>query len=400
MPVDRGLAHDLADALVDLYRDVEMRMAAELAQRLAAGIEAPDWAQRKLSAVGQLRRWAQTLLRRLDGRMADEVAQALILAYVRGGNEALNEIARLQSTHPEWLRAAQLDNPGPRFAEMIAARAAGHAAQLAEVRGALPGAEALQRLMFSLVGKIRGAHTRILRWELDSYRTVVARAAAEVLLGLVTRRRAAQVAWEKLLAEGITGFTDKAGRHWELAAYVEMAVRAGVAQAAVEGHLDRLKAAGLDYVIVSNAPGECELCRPWEGKVLSRVGSGARTIQLTHTLRPAELVTVHIAGSVAEAVLAGLMHPNCRHSFSLYLPGVTVAPTDTEDPEGDAARRKLRYLERGVRHWKKREVAAIDPAAGRKAKAKVRVWQARIRDHVADTGLIRQPPRERIGVAR
>lgn len=400
MPVDRTIAHDLAEALADLYRDVELRMAAELASRLAAGIEAPDWAQRKLSAVGTLRRWMRQLLRRLDGRMADEVAQAVILAYIRGGSAALQELARLQSTHPEWLRLAELDNPAPRFEALIAARAAGTAAQLAQVRSALPGAEALQRLMFSLVAKIRGAHTRILRWELDSYRTVVARASADVLLGTVTRRRAAQTAWEKLLGEGITGFTDKGGRNWELASYVEMAVRATTAQAAVEGHLDRLKAAGLDYVIVSNAPGECELCRPWEGKVLSRVGSGARTIQMPHRLRPGETVTVHIAGSVAEAVLAGLMHPNCRHSFSIYIPGVTEAPTDTEDPEGDKARQRLRYLERQVRHWKKRAAAAIDPAAAAPAKAKVKWYQEKIRDHVAVTGLIRQPARERIGVAR
>lgn len=401
MPVDRTLAQDLAQALVDLYTEAQDRLAVDLARRLGQGVDSPDWATNKLAALGTLRRWAEQLLRRLDGAMADEVARALILAYARGGTAAMDELARLQSTHPEWLRLAEVTNPGPALREMVAARTAGLAAELAQVRTALPGVEALQRLTFSLVSKLRGTHLRILRWELDAYRDVIARTSSDVLLGTTTRRRAAQIAWERLLSGGVTGFVDKAGRNWELASYVEMAVRSTVAQAAVEGHLDRLGAAGLDLVIVSDAPQECVRCRPWEGKVLDRTGvGGARTIQLEHAIHDGQMVDVEIAGSVAEAIAAGLMHPNCRHSLSAYLPGVTKIPTHTEDPEGDKARQQLRYLERKVRHWKRREAAVIDPAAKKPAAVQVRAYQARIREHVAATGLHRQSGREQIGVAR
>lgn len=400
MPVDRGLATDLAEGLGDLYRDVEARLAADLARRLASGIEAPGWAQRKLSAIGKLRRFVAGLLGRLNGVMAEEVGQALVLAYMRGRGEALDELARLQSTHPEWLRAAQLDDPGPRFAEMIAKRNAGLARELAQVKDALPGADALQRLMFSLIAKIQGTHLRILRWDLDAYRTVVARASTDTLIGTKTRLQAAQSAMDQLVSQGITGFTDKAGRNWELASYVEMATRSTVAQASVEGHLDRLKAAGIGLVIVSDHAGECALCRPWEGKVLAVSGPpGPRTIQVPSAVSD-ELVTVHIAGTLAEAFAAGLMHPNCRHSISAFLPGATRIPTHTADPEGDKARQRLRYLERQVRKHKRLEAGALDKAAAKAQRAKVRVWQGRIRDHVKVTGLIRQSQREQIGVAR
>lgn len=399
MPVDRTLAQDLADRLAAMYADAERRLAADIAHRLAQGIDAPDWATQKLAGLHRLRLWVAQLLRRLDGQMAAEVEQAVILAFIRGGRAAMDELARLQSTHPEWLRAAEVTDPGPRLAEAIATRTALTAAQLAEIRQALPQIDAVQRLAFSLVSKLRGAHLRITRWAEDAYRSVVGAASADVLLGTTTRRAAAQRAWEQLLTQGITGFTDRAGRNWNLATYVEMATRSTVAQAAVEGHLDRLAAADLDLVIVSDAPGECALCRPWEGKVLSRTGPpGARTVQVPHTLRRSETVTVHIAGSVAEAVLAGLMHPNCRHSLSAFLPGVTRIPTHTEDPEGDEARQQLRHLERRLRAWKLREESVIDPAAHDRAKAKVREYQARIRDHVAATGLIRQPNREQINL--
>lgn len=398
MPVDRPLAADLADNLVTLYQQAETRLAADLARRLASGMDSPTWVEDKLRGLTTLRRFSENLVSRLDSVMADEIAQSTILAYIRGGNAAMDDLGRAQSTHPEWLRAAGITNPNDRLRAMIERRQAGVAAQLAQARRALPGADAIARLAFSLTTQLRGTHLRIARWQLDSYREVIAAGSApEVLLGITTRRRASQIAWEGLLSQGITGFVDRSGRGWNLASYVEMASRSTVAQAAVEGHLDRLGAAGLDLVIVSNAPQECEKCRPWEGKILTRGGPGGRrTVQVEHGTRDGELVDVHVAGSVDQAVSAGLMHPNCRHSLSAYLPGVTRIPTNTEDPEGDKARQQLRALERKVRASKLKAEAAIDPAARKVHEAKTRQLQGQIREHVKATGLIRQPSREQI----
>lgn len=398
---DNDLAEQLARTLVDLYSDVQTRLAAYLARRLAAGMQSPTWAEEKLAAIGTVRRWAETLLARLDGPLGEHVAQAVVLAYMRGGQEALQELARLQSTHRDWLARAELSDPSPVLRRIIASRQASLLAQLGEVRATLPGAAAINRLVLSLVSQLRGTHLRILRWQLDAYRDVIARAAApDVLAGLATRRRAAQVAWEQLLSRGITGFVDRAGRRWELASYVEMATRSTVAQSLVEGHLDRLSAAGLDLVMVSNSPRECSRCRPWEGKILARSGlDGRRTVQVESAVSD-RMVTVQVAGSLAEAVTDGLLHPACTHRLNAFLPGATRIPTNTANPQGYADRQRLRELERRVRKWKLREAAAIDPAAKRTATAKVREVQAEIRDHVNATGLIRQRAREQIGVAR
>ncbi|MFY1658570.1 phage minor capsid protein [Micromonospora sp. WMMD1274] len=334
MPVSRTIAEDLARVLVELYAAAETQLAIDIARRLSEGIDSPDWADRKLTALGTLRRWAEQLLRRLNGAMADEVAQAIVLAYIRGGNAAMQELARLQSTHPEWIRLARVTSVSPALQETITAQTALTAAALAQVSVALPGVEASQSLAFSLVSKLQGTHLRILRWDLDAYREVVARASQDVLLGTATRRRAAQVAWERLLSRGVTGFVDKSGRNWELASYVEMAVRTTVAQAAVQGHLDRLAAAGLDLVIVSDSPQECIKCRPWEGKVLARVGVGARTLKVPHTTRAGQTVTVEVAGSVAEAITAGLMHPNCFPAEVLVSAPSGVVAADARRYEG------------------------------------------------------------------
>jgi len=143
----------------------------------------------------------------------------------------------------------------------------------------------------------------------------------------------------------------------------------------VQGHVDKLIENGLDLVIVSNAPQECNLCRPWEGKVLSLKGSPDYPL-------------------MSDAVGKGLFHPNCRHSTSLYQPGITKAPTNTEDPQGDKDRQDLRTMERRVREWKRREAAALTPTDTLKAKGQVRAYQAKIRSHVSTTTAKRQPGRE------
>lgn len=398
--MDRDLADQLARNLVDLYAELETRLATDLARRLAAGLDQPDWASNKLAAIGQVRRWAQTLIDRLDGPLRDRVAQAVILAYQRGGHEALRELARAQDTHPDWLARAGLFDMLPRLRDMVARRQAGIAAELARVATELPGAAAINRLVYSLTSTLRGTHLRILRWHLDAYREVVAAAAPDVLAGLAARRRTAQTAWEQLLSRGVTGFVDRAGRRWELASYVEMATRTTVAQSLVEGHLDRMADAGLDLVMVSNSPQECSRCRPWEGKVLTRSGPGGRRTVQVESAVSARMVSVEVTGSVSEAIGDGLFHPNCTHRLTAYLPGATRIPTHTANPEGDKARQQLRALERKVRREKLQEAAAIDPASKRAAAAKVRDLQRQIREHVNETGLIRQRAREQIGVAR
>jgi hypothetical protein len=401
MPADRELAEDLAQRLVTLYGGLEERLARGIAVRLAGGMAAPDWAADKLAALGELRRWAEAAITRLHGPMQVEVAHALGSAFLRGGDSAIAELARVQSTHPEWLRLAQVSSPNDRLRAAIARRGGTIAGKLRDIERAIPGGHALARLTTSLVTRLSGTHLPILRWTEDAYRSVIAETAAPgALAGLDTRRMASQRAWNRLLDRGITGFMDTRGRGWNLASYVEMATRTSVAHAAVEGHLDRLGAAGLDIVMVSNAPQECERCRPWEGRLLTRGGPGGRrSVVIDDPLDVDRTATVEVAGAVDEAITAGLLHPNCRHSINAYIHGVTRVPTNTEDPEGDAARQRLRALERRVRRLKVRQAGALTPKSGREIGAEVRATQAEIREHVTATrhlGIRRKSERERI----
>jgi hypothetical protein len=238
---------------------------------------------------------------------------------------------------------------------------------------------AVDLLVTEQVSALRALRPAILRQVEDAYRSVIADASAQVVAGTLTRRQAAQSALDRFAQRGITGFVDRSGRRWELESYVETSVRTAAGRAQVAGTLDRLQAADRDLVIVSDHVQECALCRPWEGKVLSITGQSPGY------------------PTVAAAQAAGLHHPNCRHSLTAFVPGLTTIPRGTEDPEGDKARQQLRAMERRIRMWKRRAAVALDPDARRRAEAHARRIQAQLRAHVDAHDLTRRRERERLG---
>lgn len=369
MPTSPTLAERLADATVELYLDAERTLLTRIADAIAAGIDAPGWAERQLLEVQRYRTQAQALLVQVEAAAGQSIAEAVLTGYNRGNAAAAAELARLLDLATGATVAA------------------------------LPGSRGVAQLVRETIGLVSATTPRILRATTDVYRDVIAQTTGRVLTGVQTRREVAQTALDRFATRGVVGFVDQAGRGWDMASYVEMATRTAAAHAAVDGHTDRLHAAGIDLVIVSDAPQECRMCRPWEGKVLSLSGAVRGAVEVESATSD-RMVSVHVAGTLGQARAAGLYHPGCRHSHSAYLPGATRIPTDTEDPQGDADRQRLRYLERQVRAWKRREAVALDDTAAKAARVKVRGYQARIREHVATTTAKRQPTRERIGAAR
>lgn len=353
MPADRGLADTHGDEIRARFGTLDRALIFGLSRRLRQILG------QRLPADTDAYPIAQALVRQLRGDVVDLAWSAVRGAAVTGQQAAAEELAALG-----------LDT----------------AAERLDVAGAV----------LDLAVTLEGTFPRVLRWAADAFRLLAVEVEREAG---GTRLQVAQRAWSRITARGVTGFRDRAGRDWALTSYVEMATRSRLARVAVDAHLQQLGAAGLDLVQVSDAPQECALCRPWEAKVLTREGApGARTVDVEHALIDDETVRVVVAGSVAEALLAGLMHPNCRHSLSGYLPGVTTLPTRTADPEGDKARQQQRGLERRIRAAKTQQAAALTAAAKREATARLRAAQSTLITHLdAHPELRRLPKREQIG---
>lgn len=342
---DPELVERLAGETAALYADVERRLLRAAAEQLEQGMDAPTWAQDKLAEVTTVRRRAEGILARARTAAIDVAVDAILAAFGLGAIRALRELR-----------------------------------DLGRDTNATAAAPAVNALVREFVTGIQGAQVRVLRDVLDQYRDITTRAAAGDIAGAQTRRQATQTALNRLAGAGLTAFVDSSGRRWQLPSYAEMTTRTITAHARTQGHLDTLRESGYDLVYVSDSPRECTLCAPWEHKVLS-LSSAEGEVQARNPLT-GQLVTVDVAGSVATAVAAGLQHPNCTHSLSAYLPGVTRLEPADHNPDGYAAKQQQRYLERQVRHWKRREAVALDEQERKQARRKVRAYQGRIREHL------------------
>lgn len=363
MPVSRLLTEGLAEEVAEAYAAAEVRLLRLIASRLEAGADSPRWAEDKLAELAVLRTRARRIMAGATAEALDALMVALRTAYVRGTAAGQGDADAL---------GRALEEP-PLQAERAVA------AMLAAKRDEWQAME-----------------LQVVRATADAYRDAVVRASAGTLTGAATRLQDAQVALDDLARRGVTGFTDKAGRRWGLQSYVEMATRTVTAQAAVVGHMDRLEQAGINLFLVSDSSRECELCAPWEGKVLSRGPVAA----IQRDALTGERIVVRVDGTVAEATSAGLFHPNCTHNLSGFIPGATRRGQAKSNPRGYAERQEQRRLERGVREWKRREAAALTPEAKAKARAKVREWQGRAREHASSTGLNLKRNRESLTAAR
>ncbi|SDD86472.1 phage minor capsid protein [Actinokineospora iranica] len=362
------VVEQLARDILAVFTEVEARLLGDIARRARAGADVPEWATQKAAAVREMRLAVERLITQLRAEVGTSAAEAVLAAWQAGSAAALAQLADLGA----------LDEP-----------------QLVALREVIPGMDAAALLAADLTSRLDALYLRVLRWGQDAYQVAVAAAAPAQLLGTGTTRSAQRAAWDRLVSQGVSGFVDRSGRPWNLATYVEMATRTATARAWNEGHLARLDSLGVDLVTVSNTTDGCALCSVWQGRILVRTGTGgARTVENELTGTP---MRVEVAGSVDEARAAGLMHPNCRHTFVPFIPGVTRLDEPVEhDQAAEDEREHLRELERKVRKEKRKEAGALDDTTRRAAQQRIRGLQADIREHVDATGLNRKRYREQL----
>ena len=367
MPVSRRTAEQLARQVADYFADAQTKMLEHLARTIGADIHQPHWAELKAAQMGEYEAQMRQLVRDLQREAATGVHTALTRAYDRGGLAAVADLK-------------QLGNVGTTPVE-----------PLAQMR-------AVEALTNATTGYLNATGTRILTSTLEAYKRAVtageeARAAAtakgaiNVLLGVQTRIQATQGVLDDFASSGVTGFVDAAGRSWDLSSYSEMAIRSGVMNAAVEGHVDTLVANDVTLGIISEDGSPCEDCSPWEGEIVSLDGSSDEY------------------PSLDDAMAEGLMHPNCSHSCSAYQDGVTTSyPEKTDEEVAQQAQdykdnQTLRRYERDVRAAKREEVVQLTAEGKAAAHAEVLAAQAKIREHVDSTNAVRQRAREQISRA-
>jgi hypothetical protein len=275
----------------------------------------------------------------------------------------------------------------PRIRAAIEDGLRGAAAHVGAAGGAVPNveplAEAIDAALTTAANSAQDALTAstAAKAVLSPQRQAVEQAIASTRGGApysslsLSRIQAAQKALDDLAEQGITGYTDRAGRRWNLVSYVEMATRTAVSNAWDDMQAAAIARSGLDLVVVSthSTEGSCRHCLPWLGRTLSLTGAtrGVPTLD--------------------NAKAEGFRHPNCRCFWTPVGAGVMADVTNPVPLDRAAAvykaSQRQRALERKVREAGRRMNAAIIPAARAKARRDLAQARAASEAHRRKTGL-------------
>lgn len=253
------LSDQEAARLVHMYEQAEAEITREIARGLAKGNNL-DHLRAMLANV-------QAIIRDLQQGNRTWCEEAIPRNYVRGLRLAEKQLA----------------------ASGVAVKGRGGFSGIHEQAAQVLAENAFNRL--EDVAQVIGRRTE------DLFRELALEAVRGPVVGYATWEQAARRIRNDLAANGVTGFVDSRGRRWNMSRYAEMVARTTTMEAHLQGTCNRLLEAGIDLVRITSHGTDCDLCGPWEGKVVSLTGKtpGYPTLQ--------------------EARDAGLFHPNCRHDY-------------------------------------------------------------------------------------
>lgn len=351
--------------IINLYRDAEielLRLIAHASRRGAIGTEAYYTRQRR--EMHRVTALTQRLVTGVEQAVTMEALQAVYEAFEEGLGH-----------RPAYLDEDNIDSPFKAYVNV----------------------KAVHLLADTIRTDLHTHNIQVMRDVEDNYRLIVNSVAATKHVTGEAHTTGLQQALNRFADRGITGFTDKSGRRWRIDSYADMAVRTVTHRAAFEGKMQRYQEEGVEIVRISTHPNSAPQCAPFQGKLIALSGdAGDRTVyDLDGTPH-----TVWVEATMQEALEKGYKHPNCRHTESRYFYGAPEPPAPPEYPkDGYEQEQHQRYLERGVRRWKRREAVAGTAQEAAYARGKVAEWQGAIREHVETHDyLVRLPHREQLRV--
>lgn len=259
----------------------------------------------------------------------------------------------------------------------------------------------------SLIHEMQNNEVRVkqgcLRYMNDVYRKTILRTATAMNAGGMSMHKAVDEATADFLARGINSIQYSNGRLVNIASYAEMALRTCSTRAMLMGEAKQRERMGIDTVLVSQYGACSDTCLPWQGRVyiddVFQTYNGPRTgsFGISRNGKQYMLLSVAIKG--------GLFHPNCRHTITTWIEGVSTMPKPMDIKEIERVNKlekTQRELERKVREAKRQEAGLTDPDAQQGARKKVREAQAKLREFVKKNGdvLRRDQWRERNDLAK
>lgn len=238
----------------------------------------------------------------------------------------------------------------------------------------------LDALIKSTKNDFEDAQQAVYRRMDDVYRQTIFKTEFQLSSGAISLGKAIDKATEDFLAKGIDCIVYSNGRHVNIADYAEMALRTASHRATLLGEGSKRDELGVHMVFVSAHANACKLCLPWQGQILiDDVFSHPSKEYIARYKDKYKLLS--------DAIKAGLLHPNCRHTLATYFEGVTRLPKP-QDPEKALENynneQKQRQLEREIRKRKRILAGTVEDGDRKEARANLRQAQKNLRDFLEE----------------
>lgn len=342
---DKEIARIYREMELMLIDSMKRNLGLHLAEEAETGLDYPQWQAIKLRELRKYQEQNSEIISGKLNRLPEEVAKQL--------RDELN-----QGYESEITRFRSVIGKG-RYKEAVAMSDSFFKINTRKV----------DALIEEVNGSLYKANHAALRMANDVYRDVIFKTGMFVSNGAMTEQQAYDMAMKDFLNRGLNCIEYKDGRRVNIADYTSMAVRTANQRAYMMGEGEFRKEIGNPLVIISRHNTSCELCAPFQNKVLiDDVYSGGTQDDGDYML-------------MSEAMDKGLFHPRCRHGLSTYYPEIDEIDREyddyTEHDITDYGEHNQAYAENMIQKYKRLSHGSLDPKNVSKYEAKLREWEGK-----------------------
>lgn len=343
--------------IADIYREMEAELIASMKRNLGlheaeealAGLKYPQWQAIKLKELMRFQRENERIMGEKLSGLPDEVSRHMIDELNQGSK---HELKRYREALKKGYKSAVTMKDS--FFHINDRK--------------------VQGLINALNNDLARANSAVLCMMNDQYRKTIFKAGMFVSNGVYTEKKAVEKAVEEFEAKGLNCIEYKDGRRVNIADYASMAVRTANQRAYMVGEGEFRKSIGETLVIISRHSTSCDLCKPFEGKVLiDDVYSGGSREDGDYML-------------LSEAMAQGLYHPRCRHGLGTYYPELEdINDYETEDNKlndygnNDANKAHIANM---IQKYNQLISGTTDSEEISKYKAEFERWQSKKREYM------------------
>lgn len=209
----------------------------------------------------------------------------------------------------------------------------------------------IKGLIKSTNSDLSAANKACFRMANDQFRKTIIKSVMFSNHGVVSPKKAIDMATKDFLSNGLKTIQYKDGRRVNIASYAKMAVRTGNQRAQLIGEGQFRKEIGEHLVQITSHGGTCKLCSKWEGKVLiDDVYSGGSKKDGKYPL-------------LSTAMNQGLFHPNCECGLPTYykeLEELEQEINSANDSESGYYQEELNCINQNIHKYQRLEAGSLD----------------------------------------